>query len=128
MPNLSGQELFKEVERLTGLIATACVCDHPGCRKYIADTAAQLAALLSAPPRHPAAFRFDDDESDYDPTGQWADEVGDTWTFQGWLYPATGERPIPLMQLTCSADEPVQGALVFLPDLINEGAKREGEA
>jgi len=122
----SGAATFHEIQRLAALLRDACVCESAGCRKFLGETAAKLAALAGALPRHRAAFRFDDDTDEHDPTGEWTDEDGDTWTLDGWLYPATGEGPVPLMQLTRSGDEVVHGTLAYLPALINEvGATRK---
>jgi hypothetical protein len=122
-------ETYREIERLTGLLAEACVCEAEGCRKFLGETASKLASVTGTPPHHPASFRFDEDETDHDPTGEWIDEDGDGWTLEGWLYPASGERPIPLMRLTREADADVHGEIGYLPDLINElGMTRKAEA
>lgn len=117
-----------EIQRLASLLASACPCDMEGCRKFLGETTALLLSVLGAPPRHPAAFRFDEDETDHDPTGEWIDEEGAGWSLEGWLYPPDGDRPAPLMRLTRDEDTTVHGPLCYLPELINEGAHRADES
>jgi hypothetical protein len=46
-------ETYREIERLTGLLAEACVCEAEGCRKFLAKTVGELAALLPPAPGAP---------------------------------------------------------------------------